>query len=95
MKDDKRVRQMFGTSTVLKKSSADKRFASVVARARAANALNSANSLMASTQGKDTPAALRDRMNGHFFISGILYETLRLIRKMTRVVAMQASTNIV
>jgi hypothetical protein len=37
--------------------------------------------------GGDTPAALRDRMNPYFFASGILYESLKLIRAMNKVFA--------
>ncbi len=51
------------------------------------NALNSAHSLMMSTTGKDTPAAIRDRMNSYFFVSGILCEALKLIRAMNTVFA--------
>lgn len=57
----------------------------VVALARAVNALNSAHSLMMSTNNRNTPEAMRDRMNGHFFVSGILYETLKLIRSMSSI----------
>jgi hypothetical protein len=42
---------------------------------------------MTSTTGKDTPAAIRDRMNSYFFVSGILYEALKLIRAMNTVFA--------
>jgi hypothetical protein len=57
------------TLRVLKKCVADKKFAYVVALARAVNALNSAQSLMMSTENRKTPAALRDRMNSLFFAS--------------------------
>jgi hypothetical protein len=46
------------------------------------NALNAAHLVMLSAKGEDTPVALRDRMNGHFFVSGILYESLKLISQM-------------
>jgi hypothetical protein len=51
------------------------------------NALNSAHSLMMSTSNRNTSEAMRDRMNGHFFVSGILYETLKLIRSMSSIFA--------
>jgi hypothetical protein len=41
--------------------------------------------LMMSTGSRNDPAAIRDRMNSYFFVSAILYETLRLIRKMSPV----------
>ena len=87
LKDNEKARQIYGDPTVLKKCRADKKFAYVVALARAVNALNSAHSLMMSTTGKDTPAAIRDRMNSYFFVSGILYEALKLIRAMNTVFA--------
>jgi len=77
LKDNERARQqIYGNPTVLKKCVTDPRFAYVVALARAVNALNAAHSLMMSAEGRDTPAALRDRMNSYFFVSGILYESL-------------------
>jgi hypothetical protein len=82
LKNHDKARQIYGSPSLLKKCQADKKFAYVVALARAINALNSAHSLMLSTTGKDSPAALRDRMNSHFFVSAILYETLQLIKKM-------------
>ena len=78
-------KQIYGNTAVFNKCRDDKQFAYVVALARAMNALNSAHSLMLSTTGKETPAALRDRMNSHFFVSAILYETLQLIKKMSPV----------
>jgi hypothetical protein len=75
-------KQIYGNPAVFKKCRGDKRFAYVVALARAVNALNSANSLMMSTTGRNDPAAHRDRMNSYFFVSAILYETLKLIRTM-------------
>ena len=83
LKDEGRARQIYGSPSALKKAKADKKFAYVVALARAVNALNSAHSLMLSTNNRNTPDAMPDRMNGHFFVSGILYETLRLIRAMS------------
>jgi hypothetical protein len=75
-------RQIYGNSSVLQRCATDKKFAYVVALARAINALTSAHSLMTNAQGKKTPAAQRDRMNSHFFVSAILYESLRLIETM-------------
>ena len=85
MKDDEKAKQIYGNPDVFKKCRDDKKFAYVVALARAVNALNSAHSLMISTTDKDTPAAIRDRMNSYFFVSGILYESLKLIRAMSKV----------
>jgi glycyl-tRNA synthetase beta subunit len=78
-------KQIYGNPAVFKKCRGDKKFAFVVALARAVNALNSAHSLMMNTTGRNDPAALRDRMNSYFFVSAILYETLILIRKMSSV----------
>ncbi len=85
MKDHERARQICGSPTVLKKCVTDPKFAYVVALARVVNALNAAHSLMMSTEGRNTPAALRDRMNSYFFVSAILYESLKLIRAMSKV----------
>jgi hypothetical protein len=85
LNDKSRGRQIYGSSSALKKAKADKKFAYVVALARAINALNSAHSLMMSTTNRNTPEAMRDRMNGNFFVSGILYETLKLVRAMSGV----------
>ena len=82
---NEREEQIYGSPQVFQRCRADKKFAYVVALARAVNALNSAHSLMVNTGGSQTPAAIRDRMNSYFFVSGILYESLRLIRSMTRV----------
>ena len=87
MEGNEKARHIYGNPTVLKKCVADKKFAYVVALARAVNALNSAHSLMLSTEKRDTPSALRDRMNSYFFVSGILYESLKLIRAMSKVFA--------
>jgi hypothetical protein len=83
--DDISGRQIYGNASALKKAQADKKFAYVVALARAVNALNSAHSLMMTTANRNNPDAIRDRMNAHFFVSGILYETLKLIRAMSRI----------
>jgi hypothetical protein len=85
VQDNEKARQIYGNAAVLTKCRGDKKFAYVVALARAVNALNSAHSLMAGTTGKNTPAAIRDRMNSYFFVSAILYEVLKLIRKMSAV----------
>ncbi len=45
LEDDSRGRQIYGNPSALKKARADKKFAYVVALARAVNALNSAHSL--------------------------------------------------
>src|SRR5258708_21930309 len=85
LKENAKGQQIYGNPSVLRKCVADKKFAYVVALARAVNALNSAHSLMISTTGRDTPAALRDRMNSYFFVSAILYESLKLIETMSPV----------
>jgi hypothetical protein len=77
--------QIYGNSAVFNKCRTDRKFAYVVALARAVNALNSAHSLMMSTESRNDPAALRDRMNSYFFVSAILYETLKLLRKMSSI----------
>ena len=81
------MRQIYGNPDVLKRCAADKKFAYVVALARAVNALYSAHSLMVNAGTKDTPSAQRDKMNSYFFASGILYEALKLIRAMNKVFA--------
>jgi hypothetical protein len=78
-------RQIYGNPAIFRKCRTDKKFAYVVALARAMNALNSAHSLMTSTAERNDPAAQRDRMNSYFFVPAILYETLELIRKMNPV----------
>jgi hypothetical protein len=88
-----RGRQLYGDQATLGKCRGDKKFAYVTALARAMNALNSAHSLMAQAAGLDTPAAQRDRMNASLFVSGILYETLKLIRKMSHVFKGDANFN--
>lgn len=85
MKATEKAQQIYGNEAVFKKCRGDKKFAYVVALARAVNALNSAHSLMMSTTDKNTPAAIRDRMNSYFFVLAILYETLKLIRRMSPV----------
>lgn len=75
-------RQVYGNPSVFRKCRTDKKFAYVVALARAVNALTAAHSLMLNTKNSNSPGAIRDRMNASFFISGILYETLKLIRAM-------------
>jgi hypothetical protein len=85
LEDHGRGRQIYGNPSALKRARADKKFAYVVALARAVNALNSAHSLLMTTANRNTPDAIRDRTNAHFFVSGILYETLKLIRAMSRI----------
>lgn len=63
----------------------DKRFAHIVTLARTVNALNFVNSVMVSTQGRDDPAAQRDRLNSYLFGSAIMYEALKLVRTMNKV----------
>jgi hypothetical protein len=72
-----------GTLSALKKARADKKFAYVVALARAVNALNSAHSLMMTTANRNTPDAIRDRMNAHSYLpplaqerSGVVFTTI-------------------
>jgi hypothetical protein len=84
-------RQIYGSREAFGKCRKDKKFAYVVALGRAVNALNAAHSLMMTRAGEDSPGALRDRMNGHFFVSGILYESLELIRKMSGIFGGDAS----
>jgi hypothetical protein len=87
LKDDEREWQIYGNPAVLAKARADKKFAYVVALARAVNALNSAHSLMENATDNNSPAGLRDRMNSYFFVSAILYEALKLIRTMNKLFA--------
>jgi hypothetical protein len=75
--------QLYGDHEVFKKCLSDKKFPYVVAVARAANALNSAHSLMLNATGH-TPDAERDRINSYLFVSAILYEVLNLIRSMSQ-----------
>jgi hypothetical protein len=82
MAADTKAHQIFGDATVFAECRNDKKFAYVVALARAVNALNSAHSLMQCAADKNTPAATRDQWNSYFFVSAILYESLNLIRAM-------------
>jgi hypothetical protein len=70
---------------VFERCRGDKRFGCVVALARATNALNSAHSLLVCAGDKDTPKASRDRLNSYFFASAILYEVIKLLRRMNGV----------
>ena len=79
---DTQAHRIFGDATVFTKCRGDAKFPYVVALARAVNALNSAHSLMQSAADKNTPAATRDQWNSYFFVSAILYESLKLIRAM-------------
>ena len=62
----------------------DVKFAYIVTLARAVNALNFVNSVMVDKQGKDDPAAQRDRLNSYLFGSAIMYEALKLVRAMNQ-----------
>lgn len=80
--NDIQAHRIVGDAAVFTKCRGDKRFPYVVTLARAVNALNSAHSLMQSSADKNTPAAARDQWNAYFFVSAILYESLKLIRAM-------------
>jgi hypothetical protein len=60
----------------------DKKFAFIVALARSANALAASHSLLLNTLGVLEADAIRDRINGFFFASAVLYEAINLIGKM-------------
>jgi len=62
----------------------DEKFAYIVALGRSANALNSMHSFMLLAGEEDTPAASRNRMNSYLFASALLYEILKLIRRMNQ-----------
>jgi len=85
MEEKNQLRQIYGDAKVLKKCQSDKKFAYVVALARAVNAFNAAHALMVLTGDTDTPAAQRNKMNAYFFTSAVLYEALKLIRSMSAV----------
>jgi hypothetical protein len=70
-----------GTSSNVRK---EEKFPYIVALARAVNALKAAHSLLPSTRKAETPERLRNIMNSYFFSSALLYEGLRLIRRMNR-----------
>ena len=82
MADNIKPHLIYGDAVVFAQCRGDKKFAYVVALARAVNALNSAHSLMQGAADKNTPAATRDQWNAYFFVSAILYESLKLIRAM-------------
>jgi hypothetical protein len=84
LQDDGRGRQIYGSTSTLRKARTDEKFAYVVALARAVNSLLSAHSPMMMAN-RNTSDAIRDRGNAHFFVSGILFETLRLIRAMSNI----------
>jgi hypothetical protein len=63
----------------------DPKFAYIVTLARTVNALNFVNSVMVDTQGRDDPAAQRNRLNSYLFGSAIMYEALKLVRTMNKV----------
>ena len=60
------------------------KFAYIVALARAVNALNAVHSLLLQSPQIETPERVRNGMNAYFFGSALLYEGLRLIRKMNK-----------
>src|SRR3954453_18499242 len=60
----------------------DEKFPYIVTLARAANALQSAHAILAHTELPDTPAVNRDRFNSYLFASAILFESIKLVRKM-------------
>ena len=65
---------------MLKRCAADKKFAYVVALARAVNALYSAHSLMVNAGTKDSRSLRNEiKMNSYFFASSVLYEALKLM----------------
>jgi len=73
------------TPEIYKKAQADERFPFIVALGRAVNALNFVRSLAKLRSLDDnSPAAKRDRMNSYLFGSAIMYEILKLIRKMNQ-----------
>jgi len=63
----------------------DAKFAYIVTLARTVNALNFVNSVMVDIQGRDDPAAQRNRLNSYLFGSAIMYEALKLVRAMNKV----------
>jgi hypothetical protein len=67
------------------KCQADERFAYIVALARSTNALNAVHSFLMLVGKEPIPKASRDRLNSYFFASAILYEMLKLIRRMNKV----------
>lgn len=60
------------------------KFAYIVTLARAVNAVNFVHSVMVTSQGKDDPAARRDRINSYLFGSAIMYEALKFVRAMNQ-----------
>jgi hypothetical protein len=72
---------------VFEKCRRDPKFPFIVALARSVNALNSSHSLILRSFKVETPGIVRNRMNSYFFSSALLYEGIRLIRKMNRVFA--------
>jgi hypothetical protein len=62
----------------------DKKFPYIVALARAANALHSSYALLYGSLEIKTPDFVRNRMNSVLFSSAVMYEALRLIKKMNR-----------
>jgi hypothetical protein len=72
---------------VFQRCQRDPKFPFIVALARVVNALNSSHSLITRKFKRATPETARNRMNSFFFSSALLYEGIRLIRKMNRVFA--------
>ena len=72
---------------VFERCQRDPKFPFIVALARAVNALNTSHSLIVPSFKVDTPEIVRNRMNSFFFSSALLYEGIRLIRKMKKLFA--------
>lgn len=63
----------------------DKKFAYIVALARATNALTAAHSLMLYTHGGTNSEENRDKTSGFLFSSSLLYEAVKLIYRMKEI----------
>jgi hypothetical protein len=70
-----------------KRCQQEPKFPYIVALARAVNALNTSHSLIVKSYRVDTPEVIRNRMNSFFFSSALLYEGIRLVRKMKKLFA--------
>jgi hypothetical protein len=66
----------------LKKAREDPRFPYIVTLARATNALNLATAILPHIEDFSSPVGARDSLNSFLFTCSILYEALRLTRKM-------------
>jgi hypothetical protein len=73
--------------TTFKRVRKDEKFPYIVALARSVNALNTVHSLLLRSPKVETPERVRNGMNSYFFASALLYEGLRLIRKMNKAFA--------